>query len=45
MRDLVEPQNVGKFLALDVDSGDYEVADVMLQASDRLRERHPGKIF
>lgn len=45
VRDLVEPQYVGKFLSLDVESGDYEIADVMLEASKKLRERHPGKIF
>lgn len=40
----VEPANAGRFLALDVESGDYEIADEALAASQRLRERRPGAV-
>ncbi|MCA1718501.1 MAG: hypothetical protein LC781_17315 [Actinobacteria bacterium] len=33
VRALVEPENDGRFLALDVESGDYELADEALAAS------------
>ena len=42
IRALVEPDLVGKMIAIDVDSGDYEVADRSLDASLRLRERRPN---
>lgn len=31
----------GKFVAIDIETGDYEMADEALTASDRLRERVP----
>jgi hypothetical protein len=33
--------NEGRFLAIDVDSGDYEVADAALRAGAGLRRRRP----
>ena len=44
MRGQVEPAEVGRFLALDVESGDYEVADGDLEASNRLIERRPNAV-
>ncbi|HEX3869622.1 MAG TPA: hypothetical protein VHV77_04215 [Pirellulales bacterium] len=35
----------GKVIAIDVQSEDYEIADDVLSASDRLHERHPGTPF
>ncbi|MGO8671987.1 MAG: hypothetical protein ACLQVD_11550 [Capsulimonadaceae bacterium] len=32
----------GKYLAIDVESGDYEIAEDELAASDRTIEKHPG---
>jgi hypothetical protein len=40
----VEPENDGRFLALDVQSGDYELADEALLATARLRERRPKAV-
>lgn len=37
----VEAGNRGKVVALDVDSGDFEVAEASLAASQRLLARHP----
>jgi hypothetical protein len=44
VRARVEPENDGRFLALDVESGDFEIADEPLAATTRLRERHPGAV-
>ncbi len=35
----------GRFVVLDVDSGDYEVADEAVVATARLRERKPDAVF
>lgn len=37
----VEAEHAGRFLVVDVESGDYEVADEDLEASERLLERRP----
>jgi len=41
VRARVEAENRGKMLALDVDTGDYELADDSLTALDRLQARKP----
>ncbi|MDA0591592.1 MAG: hypothetical protein O3C17_26765 [Planctomycetota bacterium] len=41
LRTLLEPQDRGRFVAIDVETEDYEVAEEAHEASDRLRERHP----
>ena len=41
---LVEPQENGKFIVIDIESGDYEIHEKMLTASRRLRERHPDGV-
>ncbi len=41
IRAQVEATHHGEFVAIDVDSGDWEVDKVLLKASKRLRERHP----
>lgn len=45
IRALVEADNIGKFLVIDVESGDYEVDKSEIAADNRLRERHPGAVF
>ncbi len=42
IRALVEPEQVGKFVVLDVETGDYEVDDDELAASRRVEARNPG---
>ena len=39
------PENIGKLLVLDVESGDYEVDNLGLEASRRLQARHPETIL
>lgn len=41
----VESENRGKFLALDVDTGDYEIDSSELAALDRLEARNPNAIL
>jgi hypothetical protein len=43
--EMVEPGHDGRFLALDVSSGDHEVADEALSATVRLRERKPDAVL
>jgi hypothetical protein len=35
------PHNIGKMIVMDVTSGDYEIDDLGIEASQRLQERHP----
>ena len=44
IKHLVEPQETGKFIVIDVESGDYEVDEEATIASDRLQERRPDAI-
>lgn len=41
LRSLLEPQYRGQFVAIDVESEDYEVADEARDARVRLHERRP----
>lgn len=41
IRSQVEAGNHGKIVALDIDSGDFEVAEQAIAACDRLLARHP----
>jgi hypothetical protein len=45
IRDMVMPQHKGKFLVLDITSGDYEIDEDDLKAEDALRARRPDGIF
>ena len=41
LRAILEPEHHGPFVAIDIESSDYEVADEAHEASDQLRSRHP----
>ena len=42
LRSTVETEDqIGKVIALDLDSGDYEIDEKLLPAADRLRSRRP----
>ena len=41
IRQHVEPDRVGEIAAIDVDSGDYALANTTRAAADRLRARRP----
>lgn len=35
----------GKFVAIEVDSGDYFVGDTIIEADEKAKEKYPDKIF
>ena len=41
IRPLIEADHRGRFVAIDVDSGDYAIADTASAAAKRLRARRP----
>jgi hypothetical protein len=41
IRALVEPDNVGRFIAIDINSGDYAVGPDYLPLCDTLENKHP----
>lgn len=41
LRHKLEPREHGRYLALEVETGDYEIADSFGGANEKLRERHP----
>ena len=45
IRAKVEPQNMGKFLILDVETGDYEIDESDMAALRRFKDKHPGAVF
>lgn len=42
IKHLVEPQHKGKFVVIDIESGDYEIDEDDIAAEDRLEDRRPG---
>ena len=38
-------ENIGKIVSIDVQSGDYEVADDLVTAGRRLQQRHPNALM
>ena len=44
IKTLVEPQENGKFIVIDIESGDYEVNEKAHVASRLLRERRPDSV-
>ena len=45
IRKIVEPGNHGRFIVIDIQSGDFEVDDNDLQATKRALARHPEGVF
>lgn len=39
------PENIGRLIVMDVESGDYEIDDLGLEGSRRLQSRHPGAML
>ena len=44
IKPLVYPLHIGKFLVVDIETGDYEIGNRMLIASKKLRERRPDAV-
>jgi hypothetical protein len=46
LRTLLETEeNIGKIVSIDIESGDYEIADDLLLAGRRLQQRHPKALM
>ena len=45
LKELLEPAYIGKFAAIEPDSGDYFVAKGMTEAMQKARLKHPNKRF
>jgi len=45
LRAKLEPEHKGKFLALEVETGDYALGDNSLEALDRAEAQHPDSVF
>jgi hypothetical protein len=42
LKQLLEPDHVGEYVVINVDTGEYELDKDRLAASDRAAARHPG---
>ncbi len=42
LRAILEPEHTGKFIVIDVETGDYELDEDHLAASDRAAAKRPG---
>ncbi len=45
IRPMVEPGNAGKFVVIDIESGEYEIDDADLEATKRMLARRPRAIL
>jgi len=45
LRPLVEREHFGKYLVIDIDSGDYEIDADHLAASNRAAAKHPNALL
>lgn len=45
IRERVERENEGRFLVVDIESGEYALADNELEAFDRARDNAPDGVF
>ena len=41
----LEKDYFGKFVAIEVDSGDYFIGDTSIEANTKAREKYPSKVF
>lgn len=45
IRPLVEPGNKGRYVVIDVESGDYEIGEDVLSPLRTMRDRHPDGLM
>ncbi len=45
IRDRIAPQNQNRFVVIDIESGDYEVADTDVEATKALLVRHANAVL
>ena len=42
---LVEPEHIGEYIAIDVDSGNYFLESTLVKAATKARATYPDKLF
>ena len=45
IKDKLEPEHKGEFIAIEVDTGDYFVGKDPIEADEKAREKHPDAVF
>lgn len=45
LKNKLEKDNYGKFVAIEVESKDYFLGETSIEASSKARKKHPDKIF
>lgn len=45
IKDKLEPEHKGEFVAIEVDTGDYFVGKDPIEADERAREKYPAAVF
>ncbi|WP_394796333.1 hypothetical protein [Armatimonas sp.] len=45
LRALLEPAEIGRYLVLNIDTGEYELGNDALTPSEAMRQRFPGTLF
>lgn len=45
LKSILEPDKKGKFVVIEVESGDYFVADTVLEAVQEAQKKYPNKVF
>jgi hypothetical protein len=45
LRPLLEPEQIGKYIVIDVETGEYEIDDDHMAASDRAAAKRPGALL
>lgn len=45
LKSLLEPAHKGRFIAIDLPSGDYFLGDEMLDAYKNASRKYPGRVF
>jgi hypothetical protein len=41
----LEPRHKGKIIAIEVETGDYFLGDSVIEAVNKVKEKHPDKVF
>jgi predicted nucleic acid-binding protein len=41
----LEPDKNGKFVVIEIESGDYFIADTLVEALEKAKDKYPSKLF
>jgi hypothetical protein len=45
IKPLLEPEHKGEIVAIEVESGDYFLAETVIKAGQKAKEKYPDKVF